>query len=196
MVINMNENTQTPPEINRDEPEGVISAKRHEYDVPPPKKAKAFKDLFPERSIHGEIIHNFLFSPDDIYERIMGVCMLLTLLAAFNPVLIGINAVAYGIENVDFLRIAFLLALAGGFLFCTMWIKRSYPVYFLLPITILKMFFREGVGDIFLALAFMATVYLMFRVKERKDAILAEQVLAAAKEMYGEEFTGATNEKE
>jgi hypothetical protein len=175
-------------QVNRDEDgtfaENFAKNINSEDVLATPTQAAKFSDLFPELSVDGEVVKDLFWDAEDIYEKIMAVCMFAAVAAIFNPVL----SLGYAFASGDAIRGGFGFFLVAFFLFCFIAVKKSFHLIGLSLIAVAKLlYFREGVGDVMLALAMFATIYLMFNIKKRKDEEIAREGGKAAREAFGDD---------
>ena len=145
-----------------------------------------FKSLFPNRSVDWEVVRNHLFCPEDIFERIMGIAMLVLLIAVFEPVTFFAFAFAYGPPYGLVLGAIALFAI-GCFLFCALFVRATFPFVAMGIVIMPKIATVEGRPDFFVAAAMLTTVYLMFRVRKRKEEALNAEIQLALADVLARE---------
>jgi len=132
------------------------------------EEIKNFRGYFPNMSIRGSKIHELFFYPDDKYEKIMGLCLYLTVAAVFNPFLLMI----FYYINRDFSRLAFVFFLLTFFFCSVMTVKKSFWIPGMMIVVLLKAFyFWDGTIDALFAAVMFSTAYLMFCFKKSKGAV-------------------------
>ncbi|MCL1881069.1 MAG: hypothetical protein FWF76_02700 [Oscillospiraceae bacterium] len=153
---------------------------KHVEDEPPKRDDYTFSGLFPANSVNFTTVKNLIFASHDIYEKIIGICMFILVGAVFNPLL----HIAIAYATTDFLRVGYVLFMAGFFLYCILAVNATFPFLILVVIASGKLlFFHEGIGDVLIAVAMFATVYLMFSMKKRVDnEIVAKAMKVIEKE--------------
>jgi hypothetical protein len=157
---------------------------KYREDEPRPKVEMRLRDYFPDMSVDGEVIRNLFWEGEDIYEKIMSICMFIAVGAVFNPVL----TLGFAFLNADFIRVGFGLFLVGFFLFSLLAVRKSFHLIGMGIIACAKLiYFREGIGDVSLATAMMMTIYLMYNMKKRKDTEIAAEGMRAARREFAEE---------
>jgi hypothetical protein len=166
--------------IDRDEfGDSGVHLRDYREDEPKPKIEARLRDLFPMGCIDGGVIRNLLWEAEDIYEKVMGICMVITVAAIFNPVL----SLGFAFASGDGVRGGFGLFLVAFFLFCILAVKKVFPLIGMGIIAFAKgIYFHEGQGDLLLAAAMLTTIYLMFSMKKRKDGELALEGMRALRE--------------
>jgi hypothetical protein len=97
---------------------------------------KTFWGLFPNKSIDMEIVSELFKYADNIYEKIIAICMVLTVLAVFNPVMLA----GYAYANNDVFHMAFVFALVIFFAACILVGKKSFWIPGMVIIILLKLF--------------------------------------------------------
>jgi hypothetical protein len=154
-----------------------------------------FASIFPNKSVDWENIRNFILSPEDVFERVMGIAMLVGIVAMFNPIFHF--GMAYASNN--FLSGAFALFIIGCLLVCILFMKVSFPFVIIAVLVPGKLFFIEGRGDFFIACAMALTVYLMFRIRKRReeelDAAITEAIVKRQLEEVDSETSPPNQEK-
>jgi hypothetical protein len=137
-----------------------------------------FWNLFPEKNITCDKIRELFYFGDDNYEKAMGVCMLLTLVAVFNPIFLIMGAftgtVLGGTRFGALIYLAFMFMLIMLFIISYCSIGSFIEKKFWLPamgiVSALKLFpFSVARGDTILAVAMLLMIYLLFRMKRDRD---------------------------
>ena len=122
------------------------------------------KGLFPKWGISFEKIRELFNFPDDKYEKIISVCMVLAVIAVFNPIMIA----AYTIIHGSVLSLAFLILMVALAIFSV--IRKNFSLIIIGIILLLKLLlFREAMSDALIACAIMLFIYLLVGFKANKS---------------------------
>jgi len=125
-----------------------------------------FKSLFPRWSIDGEVARSLIRFPDSWHERVMGVCMVLMVMAAFSPVM----SIAMYVADFSLPHLSFVFGLGAFFILSVFVGKMSFWFPLMGVIVLLKaVAFRESAADSCIFLALFLTIYLMHRIKSQES---------------------------
>jgi hypothetical protein len=146
-------------------------ARASDYDIPVYDEFESFWHLFPKMSADWSVIKNFIRFPDDLYERVIGICMLIMVAAACSPIL----SIAYAMfateasEAFGTYYLYFSFGLTIFFLFSVLVGKMSFWLPMVAIIVLLKfLVFDVSRTDAYMASAMFLTIYLMYRKKREK----------------------------
>lgn len=123
-----------------------------------------FKELFPGKYICVNKIKEMFTAAEDRYVKAMSICMILTVAAVFNPVMITVFIFINGsISNL----ILLLLMIA---LFVYSFIMKKFSFIGLGAVSLAKLYpFSEAMSDTFIAAAMFFLLYLIFRIKRNSE---------------------------
>ena len=125
---------------------------------------KAFLALFEGKCISANKIRELYHFPDYKHDKIIAVCMVLIVIAVFNPLMM----LAFFITTANLFKLAFLLLLIVFGVLSVL--RKKFSLIILGIIATLKLFpFHEAMSDTFIALAIVTFVYLLVRRRSVTD---------------------------
>jgi len=134
---------------------------------PKPVIKSDFWGYFPRSSISLNVIKDLIKFPQDRFEKLMGICMILVLAATFNPIIVGI----YAFDMEDPYRYFFLAFMILFFAVSVIFSNKSIWLPGIVLFAAAKAVpFSESRADTLLAAAFMTMIILLYRMKKTKDS--------------------------
>ncbi|MCL1832121.1 MAG: hypothetical protein FWG45_04320 [Oscillospiraceae bacterium] len=136
--------------------------------APPPQ---TFKSLFPGACISWEVIRESVSHGDNVFEKIMGVCMFLAVAAALNPLTLG----AVMLMKTDVMNMqrnagyfAFFIGIILFSLISVIAVNKSFSLIPIGIITVLKIYpFTHAAADSFMIILMMILTYIFYQFSKR-----------------------------
>jgi hypothetical protein len=126
--------------------------------------------LFPRMCIDWETVRVYCKYPVDLYERVMGLGMFITVFAALNPALLLIMAFTPGGDFSNMYRLSLVFAMIIFFIVSAFGGKGTFWLPMLGAFALVKLiFFPEAAADAFISMASMLIVVLVFNRKKGRN---------------------------
>ncbi|MCL2036579.1 MAG: hypothetical protein FWG83_04240 [Oscillospiraceae bacterium] len=155
--------TFDPSKIDRDDcgklPTDLAKAGQR-FEIPIVEDT-SFGGLFPQKSIDCTTMKNLFFDGEDNYDKVMAVCMLLTVVSILNPATLMAGAL-----NGQMLQLVFMFGVVIFFSISVLVGKKSFWLPGLGVIGFLKIFCSMyALVDVITAVMLMSSIYFIYKSK-------------------------------
>jgi hypothetical protein len=141
-----------------------------EYELPVRDSDTSFRGLFPRLCIKWEVIKDLYSYAEDVYEKIMAVCMALIVAAAVNPMMVF--AITLRHSDID-VRVPWFLFLGGIILFVIislLALNKSFSLIAIGVIAVLKAYpFSAAAADTFCIFLLTVIFFVARQMKKRSE---------------------------